>query len=42
MGNKSKRILRKIIVKFCEEFIAFRRYDEGETVGHVQQIETTL
>ena len=32
MGNKSKRILRKIIVKFCEEFIAFRRYDEGETV----------
>ena len=37
IDNKSKRILRKIVKKFNEEFID----EEEETVGHMQQTETT-
>ena len=37
IDNKSKRILRKIVKKFNEEFID----EEEETVGHTQQTETT-
>ena len=43
IDNKSKRILRKIVdwerVYWWQS--TFRWYEEGETVGHMQQTETT-